>query len=215
MKGFDPRTSFGDAISRSYDATPRAATRTPPSRSSRASLPGGPALELAIGTGRIALPSPPPVSASTASTSRPQSWSPASVRSPAARRSPSRLATLAGSPPVEGAYPLIYLADQHVLQPADPGRTGPLLRERRLAHLPDGGVFVIEAFTPAFLFRLCATTSTSTPKAIAVDRVTLDVARHDPVAQTLEESHVHALGRRRPREPDCLPLRLAPRPNST
>jgi hypothetical protein len=57
------------------------------------------------------------------------------------------------------------------------------------AHLTDDGVFVVEAFVPTFLMRL-RNEQYVDAEAIAVDEVRLDVARHDPVRQILDESHV-------------------------
>jgi hypothetical protein len=58
MEGFDPATSFGDDVSRRYDRGPRGdedETVAFLARLARLAGPGD-ALELAVGTGRIALP---------------------------------------------------------------------------------------------------------------------------------------------------------------
>ncbi|MGZ3644291.1 MAG: class I SAM-dependent DNA methyltransferase [Ktedonobacteraceae bacterium] len=57
------------------------------------------------------------------------------------------------------------------------------------AHLTDDGSFVVEAFVPTSFTRLRNDQYVDT-EAIAVDAVWLDVGRHDPVTQRLEESHV-------------------------
>ena len=57
------------------------------------------------------------------------------------------------------------------------------------AHLDDDGLFVVEALVPSYLHRLRDHQSVDA-EAIEVDRVTLDVSRHDPVNQLQEESHV-------------------------
>ena len=67
--------------------------------------------------------------------------------------------------------------------------------ENVAAHLTDDGVFVVEAFVPAYLMRLRDDQYVDA-EAIGVDEVRLDVGRHDPVTQTLDESHV-SLDRRR------------------
>ena len=69
--------------------------------------------------------------------------------------------------------------------------------ENVAAHLTDDGVFVVEAFVPDATSTACATTSTSTPRRSSVDEVRLDVGRHDPVAQLLDESHVSLVARGR------------------
>ena len=61
--------------------------------------------------------------------------------------------------------------------------------ENVAAHLTDGGVFLIEAFRPDFLYRLRDDQYVDA-EAIEVGEVRLDVARHDPEKQLLEESHV-------------------------
>ena len=50
-------------------------------------------------------------------------------------------------------------------------------------------MFVVEAFVPSFLFRLRDDQYVDA-EHIDIDRVQLDVARHDPVLQRLTESHV-------------------------
>jgi hypothetical protein len=61
--------------------------------------------------------------------------------------------------------------------------------ENVAAHLTDDGVFVIEAGSPDFLYQLRDHQYVDAEQ-IEVDEVRLDVARHDPVTQVLEESHV-------------------------
>lgn len=57
------------------------------------------------------------------------------------------------------------------------------------AHLTDDGVFVIETYVPAFLYRL-RNDQYVDAEAIQVDEIRLDVVRHDMAAQRIEESHV-------------------------
>ena len=57
------------------------------------------------------------------------------------------------------------------------------------AHLTDDGSFVVEAFVPAFLYRL-RNDQYVDAEAIQVDEVRLDVLRHDAATQMIEESHV-------------------------
>lgn len=51
------------------------------------------------------------------------------------------------------------------------------------------GSFVVEAFVPDDLLRLRDDQYVSAER-ITVDEVTLDVARHDPVTEQLDESHI-------------------------
>jgi hypothetical protein len=89
---------------------------------------------------------------------------------------------------VDGAYRLIYVVWNtffNLLTQDDQVRCF----ENVAAHLNDDGVFVIEASQPDYLYRLRDHQYVNA-EAIEVDEVRLDVARHDPVTQVLEESHV-------------------------
>jgi hypothetical protein len=61
--------------------------------------------------------------------------------------------------------------------------------ERVARHLTDDGVFVVEAFVPAYLHLLRGRQYVDA-EAIHADEVRLDVGRHDPVAQLLDESRL-------------------------
>jgi hypothetical protein len=61
--------------------------------------------------------------------------------------------------------------------------------ENVAAHLTDDGAFVIEAGSPASLYRLRDDQYVDA-ESIEVDAVRLDVLRHDPAKQMLDESHV-------------------------
>ena len=61
------------------------------------------------------------------------------------------------------------------------------------AHLTDDGSFVVEALMPSFLYRLRDDQHVDA-EAIEVDEVRLDVSRHDPVRQHIDESHVSLSG---------------------
>jgi len=56
-------------------------------------------------------------------------------------------------------------------------------------HLTEDGVFVLEGGMPGEFYRL-RNRQYVDAEAIEVDQVRLDVARYDPVTQTLEETHV-------------------------
>jgi hypothetical protein len=89
---------------------------------------------------------------------------------------------------VEGVYRLVYVVFNtlfNLLTQDDQVRCF----ENVAAHLTDDGSFVVEAFTPTFLTRLRDNQYVDA-EAIRVNEVWLDVGRHDPVTQRLEESHV-------------------------
>ncbi len=147
---------------------------------------GGPALELAIGTGRIALPL-----AATGIRVDGIDLSPAMVAKLRAKPGGADLAVTMGDfseVPVEGAYPLIYIVFNtlfNLLTQEEQVRCF----ENVARHLTDDGLFVVEAFVPSFLYRLRDDQYVDAER-IEVDQVRFDVGRHDPATQRLDESHV-------------------------
>src|SRR5829696_3058231 len=90
--------------------------------------------------------------------------------------------------PVPGTYRLIYVVFNtlfNLLTQEDQVRCF----ENVAAHLTDDGSFVIEAGSPAFLYWLRHDQHVDA-ESIEVDTVRLDVLRHDPAKQMLDESHV-------------------------
>jgi hypothetical protein len=90
--------------------------------------------------------------------------------------------------PVLGTYRLIFVVANtmfNLLTQDDQVRCF----ENVAAHLADDGVFLIEAGSPDWLYGLRGHQYVEA-EAIEVAEVRLDVARHDPVTQLLEESHV-------------------------
>jgi SAM-dependent methyltransferase len=146
----------------------------------------GPALELAIGTGRIALPL-----AARGIRVDGVDISPAMVAQLRAKPGGDQLAVTIGDfaeVPVPGTYRMIFVVWNtlfNLLTQDDQVRCF----ENVAAHLTAAGVFVVEAFVPAFLYRL-RNQQYVEAEAIEVDEVQLDVLRHDAATQRLEESHV-------------------------
>ena len=192
MKDYEPIMSFGEEAAETYDDVQRFSKT--PSRSNEAAAVafleklagGGPALELAIGTGWIALPL-------AASGIRVDGidFSPAMVARLRAKPGGEQISVTIGNfadVPVPGTYRLIFVVANtlfNLLTQDDQVRCF----ENVAAHLTDDGAFLIEAFRPDFLYRLRSYQYVDA-EAVEVDEVRLDVARHDPVAQLLEESHV-------------------------
>jgi hypothetical protein len=147
---------------------------------------GGPALELAIGTGRIALP-----------------LAARGIRVDGIDISPHMVAELRKRPggdrfditmgdfadvPVSGTYRLIYVVFNtlfNLLTQDDQVRCF----ENVAAHLTDDGSFVVEAVLPDFVYRL-QNHQYVEAEGIEVGEVHLDVLRHDPARQMIDESHV-------------------------
>lgn len=146
----------------------------------------GPALELGIGTGRIALPL-----AARGIRVDGIDLSPAMVDQLRTRPGGDQLAVTIGDfadVPVTGTYRLIFVVFNtlfNLLSQADQLRCF----ENVAAHLTDDGSFVVEAYTPDFLYRLRDNQYVNA-EVIEVDEVRLDVLRHYPERQMLEESHV-------------------------
>jgi hypothetical protein len=185
MEGYDPLTIFGPQRAAMYDDTPRGDEEATVAFLERLAGPG-PVLELAIGTGRIALP----LAARGIRVDGVES-SPAMIEKLRSKPGGAGLDVTAGDMadvPVEGAYPLVYLVYNtlfNLLTQEDQVRCF----ENVTAHLVEGGAFVVEAFVPSFLHRLRGDQYVDA-EAVELDEVWLDVGRHDPVAQRLDESHV-------------------------
>lgn len=186
MEGYEPIMSFGEDVAEFYDDIAQRGDEVATVAFLEELAGGGPALELAIGTGRVALP-----------------LAARGVRVDGIDISPAMVAKLRAKPggdqisvtmgdfadvPVSGTYRLIYVVFNtlfNLLTQADQVRCF----ENVAAHLTDDGSFVVEAGVPNFLHRL-RNHQYVDAEAIGVHEVRLDVARHDPVTQRLDESHV-------------------------
>ncbi len=184
MKDFDPAKSFGKAIAAGDPYRLRGdedATVT----FLRELAGDGPALELAIGTGRIARPL-----AATGLRVDGIDISQAMVDVLRTQPGGADLEVTMGdyaAVPVPGMYPLIYVVYNtihNLLTQDDQVRCF----ENVAKHLTDDGVFVVEAL-PHGALDLSGNQYVHT-EAVEVKSVTLDVARYDPVTQLLDESHV-------------------------
>jgi SAM-dependent methyltransferase len=186
MENYEPAMSFDEQTAARYDDVSRGDEAAAVALLEQLAG-GGPALELAIGTGRIALP-----------------LSARGIRVDGIDLSPAMVARLRAKPggdqlsvtigdladvPVEGSYRLVYVVFNtlfNLLTQEEQVRCF----ENVAARLTDDGSFVVEAGVPAWLYRLERNQHVDA-EAIGVGEVRLDVARHDPVTQRLEESHVH------------------------
>jgi SAM-dependent methyltransferase len=185
MKDYEPAMSFGADVAQLYRDVQRGDERAAVAFLAHLAGPG-PALELAIGTGRIALPL-----AARGIRVDGVDISPAMVAQLRAKPGGDQLAVTIGDfaeVPVPGTYRVIFVVWNtlfNLLTQDDQVRCF----ENVAAHLTDDGVFVVEAFVPAFLYRL-RNQQYVEAEAIEVDEVQLDVLRHDAATQRLEESHV-------------------------
>jgi SAM-dependent methyltransferase len=185
MEGFDPDASFGPDVAAGYDDYPRgdeeaaAAFLWELARGRRA-------LEFAIGTGRIALP-----------------LAARGVQVDGIELSPHMVERLRGKPggqqidvtigdmsvaTTNRRYGLVYLVYNtifNLLTADDQVRCF----ENAARHLSDGGHFVVETAVP-HAWITPGTSDYVRAEHVAMDMVTLDIARYDPVTQLFEENHV-------------------------
>ena len=209
MQNYEPVLSFGEDVAARYDDKPRG-DETVAVAFLEQLAGGGPALELAIGTGRIALPL-----AARGVQVHGIDLSPAMVARLRQKPGGDQIPVTMGDfsvVPVEGRFRLIYVVFNtlfNLLTQDDQVRCF----ENVAAHLTDNGVFVVEAFVPAYLTRLRDDQYVDA-EAIGVDEVRLDVGRHDPVAQILSESHVSLTAQGVRLSPIVCPVLLAERAGS-
>ena len=147
---------------------------------------GGLTLELAIGTGRIALPL-----IEKGIRVDGIDFSPAMIARLRAKPGGSQIAVTLGNfadVAVPDTYRLIYVVFNTLFNLVTQDEQVRCF-ENVAAHLNEDGVFVIEGGVPTEFCRLRNNQYVDL-EALAVDNVRLDVARYDPVTQLLEEIHV-------------------------
>ena len=185
MKDYEPKMSFDEDVARTYRDLKRgdeiAAVEF------LAQLAGqGPALELAIGTGRIALPL-----AARGIQVDGIDISPEMVDQLRSMPGGEKIKVVIGDfadVPVPGSYRLIFVVFNTFFNL--------LTQEEQVKcfknvadHLSEDGVFVIETYVPAFLYRL-QNDQYVQAEGIEASEVRLDVLRHDAAKQIIEENHV-------------------------
>jgi SAM-dependent methyltransferase len=180
-------STYGDRIADVYDSLHPAEVldteATVDFLSERAG--SGPVLELAIGTGRVALPlvqrglEVHGIDASEAMVSKLRS-------KPGGEDLPVTFGDFKDVP-VEGRFSLIYLTFNTIY--ALTSQEDQLTCFRNVAaHLAENGLFVLDAFFPD-TSRFDRNQRTQVNE-VEVDRVFIDVSRHDPVAQTISSQHL-------------------------
>jgi hypothetical protein len=185
IKGYEPVMSFGEDIAKGYHDFRRGDETEAVEFLARQAGPG-PALELGIGAGRIALPL-----AARGIRVDGIDLSPAMIDQLHAEPGGDQLVVTIGDladVPVSGTYRLIYVVFNtlfNLLTQEDQVRCFGNVA----AHLGDDGVFVVEAYVPTFLYGL-RNNQYVDAEAIEVDEVRLDLLRHDPTTQVIIESHV-------------------------
>ncbi len=184
MEAYGPET-YGDRIADVYDGLYENLDTEGAVATLAGLAGGGPVLELAIGTGRLALPLAERgldvhgIDASAAMVAKLRG-------KPGGDRIPVTMGDFADVA-VDGPYSLIFVAFNTFF--------GLLTQNDQLrcftnvaAHLADGGVFVVEAFFPD-LGRFDRGQRTQTTRLDARS-VMIDASRHDPVEQRIDSHHV-------------------------
>ena len=185
MKGYEPIMSFNKGVAETYRDIKRGDEIAAVTFLERVAG-RGPALELGIGAGRIALPL-----AKCGIRVDGVDISPAMIDQLRAKPGGDKVAVTIGDfadVPVPGTYRLIFVvwnALFNLLTQEDQVRCFKNVAE----HLTDEGSFVVEVYVPAFLYRLRNEQHVEA-EAIQVDEVRLDLLRHDLATQMIEESHV-------------------------
>jgi hypothetical protein len=187
MKDYKPAMTFDDANAEVYDDLAVRGDEEATVAALAALAGAGPALELAIGTGRIALPL-----AATGVRVDGIDFSPPMVAKLRAKPGGAAIDVTMGDfadVGVTGTYSLIYVVFNsffNLLTQEDQIRCF----ENAAAHLADDGAFVIEGgCTLAFIDHLRAGQYVDA-ESIAVDSVRFDLLRLDPSTQMLYENHV-------------------------
>ncbi|MGI9604225.1 MAG: class I SAM-dependent DNA methyltransferase [Acidimicrobiales bacterium] len=186
MDDYEPGRSFDADAAPGYDARHVRGDETDTVAFLAELAAGRPALELAIGTGRIALP----LAARGVSVDG-IDLSPAMVEQLRAKPGGDQLTVIIGNfadVAVDGTYGLVYLVFNtlyNLLSQDEQVRCF----ENVASHLADDGVFVVEGMVPSHLMPLRHNQYVDA-EAVGVDEVRLDVARYDPVTQQLDENHV-------------------------
>jgi SAM-dependent methyltransferase len=185
MQDYGPET-YGDRIASVYDSLYEDHLDTDAAVDALARLAGpGPVLELAIGTGRLAVPLAQRgvdisgIDASDEMVARLRA-------KPGGADIPVTMGDFAAVD-VEGTFSLIFVAFNTLfalLTQEDQVRCF----QNVAAHLADGGRFVVEAFVPD-LDRFDRGQRVNVT-AVDLDRVDLDVSRHDSVAQRVDSQHI-------------------------
>jgi SAM-dependent methyltransferase len=185
MKGYEPQMSFTEEALEVYGDAERG-DEVEAVAFLEQHARGGPALELAVGTGRIALP-----------------LAARGLRVDGIDISPATVARLRAKPggddirvtmgdfadvAVAGEYRLVYVVFNtlfNLLTQDDQVRCFENVAE----HLTGDGVFVVEAYSPNWLTFLDSDQYVRA-ESIELASVRFDLLRHDPARQTIEESHV-------------------------
>jgi SAM-dependent methyltransferase len=186
MNDYEPLLSFGGEAARDYDRVSQRGDEAETVECLAHLAEGGPVLEFAIGTGRIALPlAARGVRVDGIDISEPM------IAQLRAKPGGSGLQVTVGNfaeVELEGRYRLVYLIFNTITNLLTQDEQVRCF-ENAAKHLAPGGSFLIETMVPSAYHRLRDDQYVDA-EHVAVDQVRLDVLRHDPVQQRLEENHI-------------------------
>jgi SAM-dependent methyltransferase len=186
MKKYTPVMGFSEEVANVYDELAIRGDEIATVSFLEEMARGGPALELAIGTGRIALPlSERGVRVDGID------FSPAMVAKLRAKPGGDKIAVTMGNfadVAIPHTYRLIYIVFNTLFNLLTQDEQVRCF-ENVAAHLTKDGVFVVEGEVPAEWYRLRNNQYVDL-EGLEVGVVRLDVARYDPVKQLLEETHL-------------------------
>jgi len=184
MRGFSPETSFGPEVAAHYDDEPRGDEEAAVTFLADHAA-GGTALELALGTGRIALPltgrgvEVHGIELSEAMVDRLR-------EKPGGGDLPVWLGDMVAVSTGQ-RYDVVYLVFNTIFNLlTQDAQVACFVNAAR--HMSDGGAFVVEAGVPSAWI---GDGAYARPERVEADAVTLDVCSYDPITQVLDENHVH------------------------
>ena len=185
MEGYN-RSTYGDRIAEVYDTWYSPMDLAPVVELLARLAGNGRALELGIGTGRVAIPltergvTVSGIDASEAMVARLRA-------KPGGDAIPVTIGDLTDVD-VPGTFSLIYIPFTTFFALESQDKQIRCL-QNVVAHLDPGGRFVMDAFVPD-LNRFGSTNSATTTQTVDLHHVVLDAMRHDPLQQVVEGHHV-------------------------
>ncbi len=186
MDKYKPEMSYEDSVAENYDNESMRGDEEATVAFLEQLAQGGRALELAIGTGRIALP----LSGKGVQVDG-IDFSPSMIEKLRAKPGGAKLAVTLGNfadVAVPDTYDLIYIVFNTLFNLLTQDEQVRCF-ENVAAHLTEKGVFVIEGGMPTEFCQLRKNQYVDL-EDIEVDKVHLDMARYNPVTQLLEENHI-------------------------
>jgi SAM-dependent methyltransferase len=192
---FNPKTSFGPRVAARYDDVPRGDESAAVTR--LAELAGaGPALELAIGTGRIALPL-----AATGLRVDGIELSPSMIERLRVKPGGDALTVTCGdmaTVELPDRYRLVYVVFNSIMNLVNQDEQVQCVANAA-RHLSDDGLFVVENVVPDGMYALRhdrdGVDQYVDAEQIEAEGVTVEVGRYDRVTQRVDKCHVHLSNR--------------------